>query len=118
MVTVYSNRHGWPRRFGLGEEGPTIEEIKQAAEKLLAKINQKEIPMVRAKFKLSEVTQYDYNNSRKYVFSAIQDKSTPENEQFTKYTPSGKLEIQVDNPAVHDAFQVGKFYYLDFTPAE
>jgi len=75
--------------------------------------------MVRAKFKLSEVHQFDYNPSaRKFVFTAVQDKSAPENEQFTKYTPNGKLEMQVDNPAVTPQFEVGQYYYLDFSPCQ
>lgn len=39
------------------------------------------------------------------------------NEQWSKYTPSGKLEMSVTNPAAIDKFELGKSYYLDFTPA-
>ncbi len=41
-----------------------------------------------------------------------------ENESWSKYTPQGKLEMTVTNPAAVAAFEVGKSYYLDFTPAD
>ncbi len=53
---------------------------------------------------------------RKYRFVAVTDDSTPENQQYAQYTPSGELTIQVDNPNV--TFEPGTAYYLDFTPVE
>lgn len=53
---------------------------------------------------------------RTYRFSAVYDDGQPENQRYAKYTPSGELRIQVDNPAVE--FECGKDYYLDFTPVE
>ena len=41
----------------------------------------------------------------------------PENQRYHKYSPSGKLEITVSNPALRGAFKPGKSYYLDFTEA-
>ncbi len=54
--------------------------------------------------------------SRVYEFYAAYDDGTPENERFAKTTPSGKIEITVDNPAV--VLEPGKDYYVDFTPVE
>ena len=74
--------------------------------------------MVRGKFQLIEVRSHSYTPSAKtLVFSTVYDTSTPENARFTKATPSGRLEMTVDNPAALEAFELGKFYYADFTPA-
>ncbi|MEU1275344.1 hypothetical protein [Streptomyces sp. NPDC005799] len=53
---------------------------------------------------------------RTFRFNAVYDTSIPEDQRYAKYTPSGELKIQVDNPAV--SFEPGKQYYLDFTPAD
>jgi len=55
-------------------------------------------------------------STRVYEFLAVFDDGTPENERYAKYTPTGKLEMAVDNRAV--SFQPGKSYYLDFTEAD
>ena len=78
------------------------------------------IMAIRAKFRCNSVEfrgdPTDPNTTRNFTFQAVSDSSTPENERFTKYTPWGELKMAVDNPAVR--FEVGKFYYVDFTPAE
>jgi hypothetical protein len=33
-------------------------------------------------------------------------------------TPSGQIELQVVNPEAAKRFEVGKTYYVDFSPAE
>ena len=74
------------------------------------------VDKVRAKFRCCEIKNYGGTNTI-YVFSAVSDQSTPENERFTRYTPSGKLELSVDNPAIDGFYEVGEFYYLDMTKA-
>lgn len=72
----------------------------------------------RAKFRCASVERFSENPEgvRVYRFNAVTDTSTPENERYARYTPIGELKMHVDNPAV--SFEVGKDYYLDFTPAE
>jgi hypothetical protein len=41
----------------------------------------------------------------------------PENVRFTKATPWGEIKLGIDNPAALDAFEVGKQYYVNFSPA-
>jgi hypothetical protein len=41
----------------------------------------------------------------------------PENVRFTKATPWGEIKLGIDNPAALEQFQVGRQYYVDFTPA-
>lgn len=41
-----------------------------------------------------------------------------ENKSFFQYTPSGKIELGIVNAEAAKQFEVGKEYYIDFTPAE
>jgi hypothetical protein len=41
-----------------------------------------------------------------------------ENASWSKATPNGRLTMGITNPAAIDTFDLGKFYYLDFTPAD
>lgn len=43
---------------------------------------------------------------------------SPENNQFFKYTPYGKLEIGLISEESANNIKVGKEYYLDIIPAE
>lgn len=38
-----------------------------------------------------------------------------ENARFTKATPSGRIELGIDNPDAMKFFKPGKSYYVDFT---
>jgi hypothetical protein len=72
---------------------------------------------MRAKFTLNAMTEYPGHGGKTLRFNPVSDASTPENERFTKYTPSGSLEMLVDNPAALAEMKLGQAYYLDFTPA-
>ena len=41
-----------------------------------------------------------------------------ENDQYFKATPSASFTIQTVNEAAAAKFEIGKYYYVDFTPAE
>lgn len=73
--------------------------------------------MVRAKFKLNAITDMAGWSAKKMVFDAVCNSSTEENKSFAKYTPSGRLEITVDNPSALEQFKLGGYYYLDFSEA-
>lgn len=74
---------------------------------------------VRGKFKLSESTEVDYNPAaRRLKFQAVCNDGTEENAKFHKFTPFGEVLMTVDNPAALEQFQIGRQYYVDFTPAE
>jgi hypothetical protein len=72
----------------------------------------------RAKFQCQTETRnaYGQEGARTYKFQAAYDPDVPEDQRYSKYTPSGWLEITVDNPNVE--FKLGAYYYLDFTPVE
>ena len=72
---------------------------------------------VRAKFRCNTVEQSTSEPTQ--VMRHLPDggdSSIPEDQRYAKYTPSGELRINVDNPAV--VFEPGRQYYLDFTLAE
>ena len=69
---------------------------------------------VKAKFVCSSVQSFGPGRPQSIEFTAVYDSSTPENERFTKATPSGQLKMTVDNPDV--AFVPGASYYLTFEP--
>lgn len=68
--------------------------------------------MVRAKFKCIEKSESGQ------VKMEVVCGGSPENDSFFKYTPSGQLTIGTVNEAALGQFEVGKAYYLDFSPAE
>lgn len=77
---------------------------------------------VRAKLKLTCITRREFTQgyplSTTLRFDCQYDTATPEGQRFAKATPSGHIELQVENPAALDQFVAGKDYYVDFTPAE
>lgn len=72
--------------------------------------------MVRCKFRLASITNFAGTTMQKFTFHAVHDDSIPENAAFTRYTPSGQFEMNVDNPAAQEKFKVGDYYYFDINP--
>ena len=81
--------------------------------------------MIRAKFRCSEVrdaftTSTATSPSEKYAevvtLHAVAATDGP-NAEWAKYTPSGQLTMQIDNPGAWGRFEQGKEYFLDLTPA-
>lgn len=72
---------------------------------------------VRAKFVVNSIEMYA-NGYGKVKLMAVYDTTTPENERFTKATPSGLLEMSIDNPPALEQFKPGQAFYVDFTAAE
>lgn len=72
--------------------------------------------MVRGKFVVSQINLM--SGGDKLVILVPVTSGSEENKSFSKYTPSGKIEMYItkDTQAV-DAFEVGKEYYVDFSPA-
>ncbi len=78
---------------------------------------------VRAKFFVESIVHEDVPGTDQYasitmrpVFGTYGDGKV--NETWSKYTPSGQLTICITNPDAIDAFEKGRAYYLDFTPAD
>ena len=78
--------------------------------------------MTRCKFRLNKIDdagECDGNPQKRYTFGAICDMQDPgEDLAFTKYTPSGTLDVTINNPRVVEALKLDALYYLDITPVE
>jgi hypothetical protein len=76
---------------------------------------------VRAKFFVSEKREVGHPNqpqNSEYIVLSPVTSGSAENESFYRYTPIGKIELGVMNPEAAAQFEVGKYYYIDFTKAE
>lgn len=75
---------------------------------------------VRGKFTLTAITSTSWSPTapvtKTLKFSTTYDPTIPEDVRFSKATPTGHLEMVVDNPAALEQFELGRAYYLDFTP--
>ena len=79
---------------------------------------------IKAKFRCvekmsrSSASPYDANpsavGSEHVVLQAL---TGEENKEWSKWTPSGRLEMEINNPAAVEQLQVGKDYYLEISPA-
>jgi hypothetical protein len=67
----------------------------------------------RAKFQCLSVTDHGWNKTVKLqvVYSR---KEGEENYDFTKATPSGTIEMTIDNPVAAVQFKPQSYYYVDF----
>lgn len=75
--------------------------------------------MVRAKFRVVEHRENAWFKGQKtIVFEAVYDQSVPEDQRYASATPSGRIEMQVNNPAAIAVFELGRSFYLDFTPTD
>lgn len=57
---------------------------------------------------------------RSLEFSPVAASADPnhENTKFWQYTPSGSIKLGTVNPEAWQQFEIGKEYYVDFSPAE
>lgn len=78
-------------------------------------VTKDEAKKVRAKFKVSSKTEFE--SGKKVELYAVHSGSK-ENEEFFKYTPSARIELQTINEEAANKFNVGKEYYVDFSAAE
>lgn len=53
----------------------------------------------------------------KHDHNADANEGLAENLSFWEATPGGEIELLVDNREAWEKFEVGKAYYIDFTPA-
>lgn len=76
-------------------------------------------PVVRAKFKIQTISHHAGVNPGDFSATVVMVPVYGEgdNASWSKYTPSGKLEMLITNEAAVDAFTIGEEYFLDFTPA-
>ena len=74
---------------------------------------------VRAKFRVQEIkANASYQTGGKEQESVRLVAATDErNKSWSKWTPSGSIEMVISNPEALDQFKLGSFVYVDFTAA-
>lgn len=72
---------------------------------------------IRAKMEIASVESTTYQNVVKWnaVYGGT---SNAEDNSYASATPSGKIELNITNPAVMGQLKAGTKYYVDFTPIE
>lgn len=78
---------------------------------------------VRAKFKVQSIQDSGDSEgkvySRRVVLTPVYSNDpTHENRSFWHATPSGSIDMWINNPAAFEQFEEGVEYYIDFTPAD
>ena len=73
--------------------------------------------MVTGKFQVVERAKVSYSQTGERVKLQAVYGGGPENDAYHKYTPSGSIEMFVDNPAALEQLQLGKTYYVRFEEA-
>jgi hypothetical protein len=75
---------------------------------------------VKAKFICNTVSKHKFNKQDQGSTTVILTPVThgsEENRDFWKYTPSGNLEMHINNEAAEKYFEPGEEYYLTFEKA-
>jgi hypothetical protein len=77
---------------------------------------------VRAKFIVNSITRTKHWDANKGEVQTIKlmpvTSGSDENKSFYAATPSGTIELGTVNEEAAKQFELGKAYYVDFTPAE
>lgn len=74
--------------------------------------------MVRAKFRVVSVKKEEYMNGGGEVKLEPVYAGSEENDRYFYATPCGEIRIGTINERAVAQFEVGKEFYVDFTPAE
>lgn len=55
------------------------------------------------------------SDAKRVVLETRYDTSIAEDQAFTKYTPTGRMDVVIDNPTVTNQFKVGDLVYVDIS---
>lgn len=76
---------------------------------------------VRSKFKVTSISRTQFTPTYEQVKIVLEpqyDQKIAEDVSFQKATPSGRMEMQIDNPTAIERMPIGTVFYVDFTPVE
>ncbi len=77
---------------------------------------------VRAKFAVTQIIKTvvapNYPEQVKIVLEPRYDQKVAEDVSFCKATPSGRMEMTIDNPIAIERMPIGQQFYVDFTPVD
>lgn len=109
------------RRLGPNPRGPWVKELAEQRERLFGDIAERfrrRQMTARCKFMVQSETRYGHG-ARQFKLSTVYDNAlSQEDRAFSKATPQGEIVVTIDNPAVLDVFQPGKYVYVDIVPCE
>ena len=71
---------------------------------------------VTAKFTVQTRTEYRYGQVKIEMQPDYGTQDAPKNAEWAKATPSGKIEMNIDNPAASDQFTIGREFTVIFEP--
>lgn len=71
---------------------------------------------VRAEFHCNAINKSP-DNSTAVAHLIVVTTGSAENESWSKYTPSGQLQMVISNPAAFEQIELGKEYFIDIVPA-
>ena len=69
------------------------------------------------KFTCTGVTAHSWPGNT-VKLQAEYDPNIPEDQRFQKATPSGSLEMSINNPTLEGFFEPGKKYYIEVRPVD
>jgi len=70
---------------------------------------------MRAKFYVETITRNARFAGAEIILLPV-GKDTQENRYFWQNTPGGKIDLTITNPQAVDSLELGKEYYVDFSP--
>ena len=73
------------------------------------------IKKTRCKFRCDSVLATE---GAKTVVLTAATEADDDNKEWSKWTPSGRLELAITNLPASEMFTPGEFYFLDLTPCE
>lgn len=73
------------------------------------------VELVRAKFQVTKITALANTRATEVHLIPNYDDKIPEDQRYSKYTPSGSVVMYIDNPPAQEFFVLGQTYYIDFT---
>lgn len=71
---------------------------------------------VTSRFKVNKVTHHAVTPGQTHAVVELVAVSGPGNETWSKFTPSGSIQISITNPAAVEALKIGETYQVDFAP--
>lgn len=71
---------------------------------------------VRAEFYCNAINKSS-DNSTAVAHLIVVKTGSAENESWSKYTPSGQLQMVISTPAAFEQIELGKEYFIDIVPA-
>ncbi len=70
---------------------------------------------IRAKMTVSAVTKSADGTERAQLV-AVTSGNNPEDNNYSKWTPSANLDISITNPSAQGVLVPGRTFYVDFSP--